>query len=608
MKKYNKYLIMLLGAMSFLACTDPLEDEVELIREDAPVKTFSYSLTEVNYGTIADNIKASATTEQDSTNADWIESNLAFSNTLQAADFVPEFLGDEYPYFGKGSAIVVSYNKYEGDNADFDIYNSASRYKFSDEDYFLASNEAGELGFMNNSIDVDAQAVRALNTNIQDPNDGDVVFVNYQFLDLGYDDIPAGAEVLGVTFESDLENFTSISVSGDQAWEWDSRDPDAFAIMSGFSGGSQPNVDWMVSPEIDLSEGDGADISISITQRINFLSDGVVGEDIRILVSDDYTGDVATANWVDLDLESWPEGNSWDFEVNNGDFSDFGGDKVHLAFKYISTSDYAPNWAVDAISILVGQVPESESHNVYYEFDGEWEAARGVYALSSADYDMMGAPGRFDNFSDSEAPANYLPSFMGMKYPFAQEGDQMTIIYRYFSGGTSTLSEVYTFSNGVWGGNLYSSTSEQYINNGTVWVFDPSVVLTMTGADFQHIVEFAKVEHAELVNDFGSGEDYYGADAFFVNFDIRSGSKSDQSEYNGLSADDTEALALERAGEGVVVFLESAYPDQPTQVNGVDVFYTVFADTYNGEDGVIMTYLQVTGTGEFTILEGPTFQ
>ena len=42
---------------------------------------------------------------------------------------------------------------------------------------------------------------------------------------------------------------------------------------------------------------------------------------------------------------------------------------------------------------------------------------------------------RFNNFSNSVSPNNYLPTFLNNKYPYAQEGDLLSLVYRYFDGG-----------------------------------------------------------------------------------------------------------------------------------------------------------------------------
>ncbi len=55
-----------------------------------------------------------------------------------------------------------------------------------------------------------------------------------------------------------------------------------------------------------------------------------------------------------------------------------------------------------------------------------------AYTLSAADYDSMGAPGKHDNFSDEQKPQNYLPTFLGIKFPYAKEGAKYLVVYKFY--------------------------------------------------------------------------------------------------------------------------------------------------------------------------------
>ena len=64
----------------------------------------------------------------------------------------------------------------------------------------------------------------------------------------------------------------------------------------------------------------------------------------------------------------------------------------------------------------------------------------------------MGDAGKYDNFSSSVLPEDYLPAFLAIKYPYAQEDDAITIVYEYYANYTnSLLADVYTYTDGVWG-------------------------------------------------------------------------------------------------------------------------------------------------------------
>jgi hypothetical protein len=126
----------------------------------------------------------------------------------------------------------------------------------------------------------------------------------------------------------------------------------------------------------------------------------------------------------------------------------------------------------------------------------------------------------------------------------------------------------------------------------------------MSSADYQIIVDEVAKTRPELLNSFETAEDYYGADAFFENFDIRVDSRDTelQPEYAGLSKSEAEALIQERLLEGLDVFLTTKYADaQP--VPGIQVLYTVNYATYDGNDGTGSQTFELVGVGEFELIE-----
>lgn len=132
----------------------------------------------------------------------------------------------------------------------------------------------------------------------------------------------------------------------------------------------------------------------------------------------------------------------------------------------------------------------------YTNTGGVWkEAKNGVYLLVAADFDSMGEaagqPGQFNNFSSSIAPDNYLPTFLSLKYPFAQEGDELFVIYDYFSSSTGAQlrGNLYTKTNGVWVGFKSTiDTTLQFGHDGSTWVPDNTIKYEFVKADYDFIV------------------------------------------------------------------------------------------------------------------------
>lgn len=99
---------------------------------------------------------------------------------------------------------------------------------------------------------------------------------------------------------------------------------------------------WLVSPQIDLSDVTAA--TLSFDHAVAFASaEGA----LYVMISTDYSGDVTTANWTELNIGTWPEPNSsWVFETSTADLTNFVGQHVTIAFKYTSTENLCPAWEV----------------------------------------------------------------------------------------------------------------------------------------------------------------------------------------------------------------------------------------------------------------------
>jgi len=272
----------------------------------------------------------------------------------------------------------------------------------------------------------------------------------------------------------------------------------------------------------------------------------------------------------------------------------------------------------------------------YYQKKGQsWEVVPNVYVLSSDDYDSMGAPGNYDNFSSDVPPEDYLPTFLKQKFPYAEAGDQKYVVFKYYSGYVSVRAMKYSYDGSSW--HAYETVSNQFINNGEKWVFDPTVRFTMSSSDYQLIVD---ERDSKYVDSYGTAEYYSGASAYYNNFNLRI---PDRMEYDSTTfhrsaiaeslGESTETLTDEEytseakeimwnriinlADEPMntrgafIVLLQNKFPNAQPQKNGVDVYYKVTFDTYNNDRSssqYTVTYL-CTASGnpaEFEYVDGNT--
>lgn len=150
------------------------------------------------------------------------------------------------------------------------------------------------------------------------------------------------------TFDSSLGSFSGINVSGDQVWEHATYD-DGCAKMSGYDGSSFANEDWLISPAYDLT--DNTNTVLNVKQAAGYINDD--WSQIAILISTDYNGtDPNAASWTEVTAPNMPSGNDFTFvESGDIDLSNWDGETIYVAFKYISSDDSSSTWEISSVEI-----------------------------------------------------------------------------------------------------------------------------------------------------------------------------------------------------------------------------------------------------------------
>jgi hypothetical protein len=152
---------------------------------------------------------------------------------------------------------------------------------------------------------------------------------------------------LNETFDGGLNCWTGYSVKGDQVWTTDNQDGNYFAKMSGFSGSSNANEDWLISKKIDLSGY--ASASLSFETAKNF-----TGTALKLYISSDYTGygSPSTAKWT-LVTATFATANNYVWTPSGAiDLASYlGKNNVYFGFKYTSTTTNSATWELDNVKI-----------------------------------------------------------------------------------------------------------------------------------------------------------------------------------------------------------------------------------------------------------------
>ncbi len=131
---------------------------------------------------------------------------------------------------------------------------------------------------------------------------------------------------------ADFDTWYTYSVTGTQEWSWASYQGTYFARMSGYSGGANANVDWLISPKMTVN----MPLFISLDFAANYGQEGVVSS---LYYSTDYPGygNPTSSTWTKL--QDLPIGNNMQFEVLSMNMP--ASEHIFFAVKYISTGEYA---------------------------------------------------------------------------------------------------------------------------------------------------------------------------------------------------------------------------------------------------------------------------
>ncbi|PTM07793.1 MAG: hypothetical protein DA407_09815 [Bacteroidetes bacterium] len=463
MKKVIYLLVVM--AVFFVGC-NPMEDIYDGLdsSEDPIVGSESYTLTSDDYAELELDFGS-------------------FSSIEDAKAELPAFLANKYPFWGQGSSVLVGYQLYIGNAEGVSDFTSSDIYQLSNSDYASAGSDA--FGFYPNT-NATSKIPDVLAAQITSPAEGQMVLAKYkQYFE---DPIVGLANIVDYNFAGSFEGWSIVEESGaDDAWTSQS----GYVQGNGFFGGQFANVEWLVSPSIDLA-GE-SNLKFQITHALKYATDASL---LKILVSTDYTGDTGAATWDEITLATPPGVDTLD-PSEDYDFSAYDGQTINVAFKYESTDSDAGRWRIASMAIkTLGATGDTNSKGEYFMYTGgSWEAVDGVYYLSSADFDSMGTgsgqPGQYNNFSSSISPNNYLPTFLSLNFPYAQEDEELIIIYDYYSSssGAQRRGNLYTVTGSEFVGHESTiSTTLQFGFDNGVWVPDNTIRYTLASEDYAAIV------------------------------------------------------------------------------------------------------------------------
>ncbi len=165
-----------------------------------------------------------------------------------------------------------------------------------------------------------------------------------------YEEIVCKSVPYTETFASSQGDFTIQNVtlpSGfTNIWNWNAQ----YGMVASCIKNSTKyaSESWLISPCIEIPSTDKCVLTFSHAAK--FFQNT---SQMTLWVSSDYyEGAPSSATWQQLTIPTYPTGQNWNwFESGEIDLSAYKGKQISLAFKYISTASYAPQWEIKNFAV-----------------------------------------------------------------------------------------------------------------------------------------------------------------------------------------------------------------------------------------------------------------
>lgn len=536
------FLLLTVFTMVFTSC-EPLEDINALVdaKENAIVGDAEYTLTDDDYDTLELNYGS-------------------FNSEDDAKEKIPALLADLYPAWGNKSSVLVGYKLYRG--RAFSLKN----YELSESDYAVSGSSTNAF---ESSVTPSDYLPGILSNKYSSSDEGDYVSTTYAQY--------TGSTTAVTPKVSLEENFDYGATAGDlttvSAGAWVNHSGASNQLMYATTGLSMTDYPSDAAGAISLSNAGSEDVNKAFTSDI---TSGMVYSSALINLSEvnggtyffhlmnesttysarvgaknngsdkilfgigasssslTYGSNAYDLNKTYLIVASYNTANGvsnlyvldavTDTEPDTPEATNTGNPNNTAKRIGIRQGNGGPTGTVDGIRVANtwsaimnnGTLPdevvgEKVFTTVMYTYDGTtWKLPTdNYYSVTEDDFTSMG----LSNFGSSKPAANYLPTFLNIKFPYAQDGDVLDVVYNYVSSssGAQVRGDLYTKTDGVW--EAYKSTIEttlQFGHDGTNWVPDNTIKYTLVrNADYEYMAsQLTSAEYAGLIGNLASYGDF----------------------------------------------------------------------------------------------------
>ncbi len=146
------------------------------------------------------------------------------------------------------------------------------------------------------------------------------------------------------SFSTNLGEFERVSVdpSGSATWYWNSNY--SCANVNGYNKGA--NEDYLISPAFDFTDQKSG--TIGFEHAVGYGTQADWASQCKLLISDNYTDNVADATWTQLTIPVWGTSKNFDWKTNSiaipAEFMHKS--SIHFAFYYNVGATNAPSWEI----------------------------------------------------------------------------------------------------------------------------------------------------------------------------------------------------------------------------------------------------------------------
>lgn len=545
-RNINKFLLVSGCVLLFAGCDDnSWNDKLPGFQDPDPVPTdvqkIDYTLTAIDYKTLADNSENKALAGSENANAlSAVGSQAYFTDVITAEKYIPALLNDpKFPYFAldNGSAINVTYRTATAMPEEVSDIAAAAKYAVTEADYQTVWDSEEDYTMSFAPSHTAARSIPGLlKTAFPDAANGDYVIVNYntsatdpvfqtapepekpfELSNVIKDAVKGDAVTInGYVSALSTQGFVLTDASGSIFVYRKSSEP-----FSDLKIGSEITLDGTVSinnygKQIDtgstyVEKGEravsyptpaaltGADLeAMKATADAAYKEDKnagktvvvvnpyfvslsgtlkVNGSNINIIVDGAQNAQGSVYGANDALKAQLTDGAS--VTVEGYLIAIAGGRYFNIVVTKLNGATIATAAARRAAASRAAVSVPSVNENAVYKFDGSaWSVAPSTSILSHADYQAMGQT--YDNLSGT-TPATVLPKYLTQKYPYAVADETVFVAYYYYNGSaTVTRCDQYTFDGTQW--NLFDgimTETSQFVKNKGHWTYDPSLTIDL---------------------------------------------------------------------------------------------------------------------------------